>query len=303
MKPFKRLQRSRKAGVSVVIATIMAMAILGLAVTQIFIYERTLVLEEQDRLAEKFTINKIYISNNVTHFEVSNIGTVTIHLVALWINNTRYNINYRLNPAEPLTLEENLTGLTENSIFDVVIVTERGLAVASKYSPEPSSEVQASGVFKINWFYFQYTSLQHPTKGEAMVIPSTDDYVAIYMKVVNNWIYPANITVETLVTWVVPYIEVPMYVVKSVSYPSHTITKYTSEITINPQEEVELVFASASKGSSSWVWGTTIPNNLINSNPDHIAYLQLTLFYELIKSPINIEKHGQVLSAQGVYYP
>lgn len=310
MKPFKRLQRSRKAGVSVVIATIMAMAILGMAVAQIFIYERTLLCEERDRLAEKFTIDNIYTISGRTYFKVSNIGTVTIRLIGLWINNTRYDIGYTLNPTESQTLNETC-GLTENSVFDVVIVTERGLAVASEYSPEPTSEVEATGVFKMNWFYFQYTSRQNPTKSDAMVIPSSEDDVALYMKLVNNWIYPANITIETCVTWVVPYIEVNTYIVKNVSYPSHLITKFT-EITINPNEEKELIFAGKTQGASGtddsgwnsvWCWGTSIPSNLIQDNPDHIGALQVSLFYELIKSPTEIEKHGQVLTAQCVYFP
>lgn len=310
MKPFKRLQRSRKAGVSVVIATIMAMAILGVAVAQIFIYERTLLSEERDRLAEKFTIDNIYTISGRTYFKVSNIGTVTIRLIGLWINNTRYDIGYILNPTESQTLNETC-GLTENSVFDVVIVTERGLAVASEYSPEPTSEVEATGVFKMNWFYFQYTSRQNPTKSDAMVIPSSEDDVALYMKLVNNWIYPANITIETCVTWVVPYIEVNTYIVKNVSYPSHLITKFT-EITINPNEEKELIFAGKTQGAygtddsgwnSVWCWGTSIPSNLVTDNDDHIGALQVSLFYELIKSPTEIEKHGQVLTAQCVYFP
>jgi hypothetical protein len=249
-------------------------------------------------LAEKFTIDKIYTSSGITHFNVSNIGTITIHLVGLWINETRYVIDYRVNPVESIDVAKNL-GLTEGTPFDSVIVTERGLAVAAKYSLAPTSEVQASGVFKINWFYFKYTSVQKPTRTDAMTIPSTSTYVALYIKLVNNWIYPTKVKALSFVCWTVPMPEVYMFIVQSVTYPSHIISAYTSEITINSNEEKELVFASTTKGGTTWQWGSSIPSGIHDStNPSYTACLSATVFYEM-----NGQTYGQVLNAQGVYCP
>ena len=317
MNPLNKLHRNKKGGVSTVIAMVMAMTVVFSVVTNIFLWEQVLHREEQDRAAERFTIETIYITSNGTAcFPVTNTGTVTIRLAGLWINDTRYAIDHLLNPTEQTIIHKNL-GLTAESTFNVVIVTQRGLAATSKYYP-PTLEVPATGVFKINWFYFKYTSKQKPTKVDATVIPSNEDYVAIYLKVVNNWIYPATITLETLVTWTTwtvqligslgPMYLVPMYIVENVFYSKPTIAPYT-EITVNPQDEVELVFASKSKGGREWQWGLerprgpTIPTYPCIDNPDRIGYLQLILFYRLIKSPTETEKHGQVLLAQGVYLP
>ena len=310
MNPLNKLHKNKRGGVSTVIAMVMAMTVVFSVVTNIFLWEQVLHREEQDRAAERFTIGTIYITSNGTAcFPVANTGTVTIRLAGLWINDTRYAIDYLLNPTEQtiIPIPKDLE-LTAESTFNVVIVTQRGLAATSKYPP--TLEVPATGVFKINWFYFKYTSKQNQEKVDAMVIPSNEKYVAIYLKVVNNWIYPANITLETLVTLVVPSIDipfvrknVPMFIVESVSYSGFlpTIARYTSEITINPQEERELVFASNSKGGRDWQWQWE-RQEPIKFIARGIGHLQLTLFYELIKSPTEIEKHGQVLLTQGVYF-
>jgi len=297
MNAFKKLQRNKRGGVSVVIGMLMAMTIVFSLATNIFIWEQNLQQEAQQRAAEKFTIDKIFTSSGITHFFVSNIGTITIHLVGLWINETRYAINYMVNSAESIDVAENLS-LTESITFDCVIVTERGLAVAAEYSLAPTAEVQASGVFKINWFYFKYTSVQKPTRTDAMTIPSTSTYVALYMKFVNNWIYPVKVKARSFACWTVPMPEVYMFIVQSVAYPIHIISAYTSEITINPNQEVELVFASTTNGVATWQWDDQIPNNLIYSNPSHTAALSATIFYEM-----NGQIYGQVLNAQGVYFP
>lgn len=305
MNVFKKLQRNKRGGVSIVIGMVMAMTIVFSVATNIFLWEQTLQLEAQQRAAEKFTIDKIYTSSGITHFSVSNIGTITIHLVGLWINETRYVISYRVNPTESIDVAENLS-LTETITFDCVIVTERGLAVAAEYSLAPTPEVLATGVFKINWFYFKYTSVQQKTKADAMTIPSTSTYVALYMKFVNNWIYPIKVKALSFACWTVPLPEIYMYLVQSVTYPAWgtpTISPYTSEVTINPHEEKELVFASTAGGGTTWQWGSRIPDYLGYfspwwANPGHTAALSATMFYEL-----NGQIYGQVLNAQGVYLP
>ncbi len=301
MNTLKKLQKNRKGGVSVIIATIMSMIILMLAISQIFIFEAEIQSEDMNRKAESFTIDMIYTLSNTTSFKVSNIGTVAIRLVAIWINNTRNSIDVMLNPLDTQTIDMDGLGLTVDSVFDATIVTKRGLAVTFNYSPSPEQapeDVQTTGVFKLNWFFFKYTSLRHPNRTEAMVVHQSEDYVALYFKITNNWIYPCKIVNMTQIQFVIPYIEVPMFIVQNVSYPSHSVTALSSPIILNPQQEGELIFVSTVARGTSWAWGTSIPPNMLQDNPSCIGAIQLSIFYE-----INGELHGQVLSAQGLYFP
>jgi len=160
--------------------------------------------------------------------------------------------------------------------------------------PEPPPGVRENGVFGLNWFYFKYTSYQKQIRTDAMSVPKSSTYVAVYFQVTNNWNYPTTIKAESYITWIVPYIDTTMSIVDHVTYPAKTITAYTNVISDQPGQTVELIFAATTKKSTSWVWGSSIPSNLITQNPANTAAVQLTLFYTLLD-----KTYCQTLTAQG----
>jgi len=68
-----------------------------------------------------------------------------------------------------------------------------------RLSPFYNPSVGDLGVFRIQWFFSRYTSLQHPPDSEgqpintAVSINKTDDYVAFYVNVTNVWNLPCSI--------------------------------------------------------------------------------------------------------------
>jgi len=296
--------RKRRGGASVAIAIMMAMIIVTSFVSNILIWNNRLNIEEEERLAEKFTIKSVFLSNQSNLFQVNvvveNSGGVLLRLVSLYINTTRYRIDVLLDPVRTTTISQNLTSNPEidnyEVIFDVTLTSERGSIIYYSYVPEPPSEVKDTGVFKLDWFYFKYTSYQNPSRTDGMIISKSSTYVAVYFKVTNNWIYPTTIKAETFATWIVPYIEVTMSIVDHVTYPGRTITAYTNEIVVQPGQTVELIFAATANKGTSWVWGSSIPSNLVTQNPGSTAYVQLTLFYTLLS-----KTYCQTLAAQGTY--
>lgn len=292
----KRFLRNKKGGVSVAIAILMSTIILFSVVANVFIWEMALREEDIKRGKEELEIQHIYMNDNDFCIEIQNVGSITTHLVGLWINETRYSIDYYLNAEDKETIIETLS-LDPESTLEVTIVTEKGNLVSETYSPEPTAEVKDSGVFKINWFYCKYTSLDNPTPIDAIFISKRADYVAFYLEVINNWIYPCTIREESFLTLVVAGLEPNLYIVRNATYdgtPELTIYENSNPLVIEPQESVVLVFASKYISSSKWKWKTTFPSMWGTSGTEG-AGIQISIFFE-----INEDVYGQTISTHAI---
>lgn len=298
MKFLRKLRLNNRGGVAVPIAVIMSMIIIFSMVTNIFVWESALREEDIRRNQEKLEIQKIYMSGNATHFRIKNLGSVTTQLVALWLNNTRYTKSLHLNAGDVKIL--NHTYVEPDTTFKVTIITERGLAVTTTYSPEPTPDVKEGGVFRIDWFYSQYTSQQNPSESDAVMISKREDYVAFYLKVTNNWIYNCTLKAESFLTLVIFGTEPCFFVVKDVSYGGSPILESFEPIVMHPEESVVVKFASKNIGSNEWNWKNDFSSLNIGGGIDgggtfytEGAGIQISLFFEM-----NGKTYGQTISSQ-----
>jgi hypothetical protein len=259
---------------------------------------------DQYRSMESLTVDVFPLSqySNVLNITVNNKCALVVKIVRIWINDTYSAASVVLQPMSVLSI--NSTVITRvGSSFNIMVGTERGNVFAAEtgtlYYTEngwPQQGPPENGVFGLNSFYFKYTSYQKQTRTDAMTIPKSSTYVAVYFEITNNWDYPTNIKAESFVMWSVPYIDVTMFIVDHVTYPAKTITAYTNEIVVQPGQTVGLVFAATTKGGTSWVWGSSIPSNLITDNPGSTAYVQLTVFYTMSN-----KTYCQSVGAQGTF--
>jgi len=292
----RSLLGNRKGGVSVAIAILMSMLVLFSVVTNVFVWERALREEDIKKGKEELEIQRIYMNDNGLCVEIQNTGSITTHLVALWINETRYSIDYYLNPEDEETIVKTLS-LNPESALEVTVVTERGNVVTGTYSPEPTAEVKESGVFKINWFYCKYTSLDNPTPVDAIFISKHADYVAFYLEVINNWIHPCTIREESFLTLVVEGTEPNFYIVRNATYdgtPQLIRYENSNPLVVEPQESVVLVFASKYISGTTWKWKTTFPSSWGTIGTEG-AGIQISIFFE-----INGDVYGQTISTQAI---
>lgn len=305
--PFSKLRRNRKGGVSVVIATIMAVFVLMTAVSQIYLYQNTLTAENQSTLAEKFTLTNLFVDNTAqtTNFTLTNTGTVEIEFIAIWVNYSRTQFKQVLNPTESITLGLKLgTVNTDNFVFQVE--TQRGNSVITTYSPllaQAPPDVQAGGVFKMSWFYSQYQSSKQKTKADLLALTysgsSMDTYVAITLQFTNNWIYPATIKGQSFMTMLVYWTDPEFMLVNGATYPTSgtpTLTAYT-DIIVQPQASVNLTFAGSTPYQNLWEWKTSFPSDGTLSTGEGTNLL-VSLFYTL--NGYSTKTYGETLTAQAV---
>lgn len=321
-----KLRHNRKGGISVAIAMIMAMVIVFSLVMNIFNWEQILRNEDSAKADESFQITNVHFDGSNLNITVQNSGLEVIHFTALWIDNNRTSINYFLNINQEGTFSNTTkVNVTTNDIFKLTLVSERGSLAEAQYVPIPTPDVQASGVFRVDWFYCKYTSRLNsssyiPPKKDLVQLtmpyssgfPSTtkgDKYVAFYLSVTNNWIFPVTIKNQSSLTLVIWETDPMFSIVKNASYSgtTPTLTSYTdsNQITLNPTQSAELVFAAGSNGkpvpsSSSWQWDTSFPYTS-PSAPDQseAAQIQISLFYTL--NGYSTRMFGQTLTAQAIY--
>ncbi len=309
--PFSKLRRNRKGGVSVVIATIMAVFVLMMAVSQIYLYQNTLTSQTQSTLAEKFTLTNLFVNttDSKTYFTLTNTGTVEIEFIAIWVNYSRTPFKELLNPTEA-----NMTGLNLktviNDTFTFQVETSRGNRIIQTYSPLPENappDVQATGVFKMSWFYCQYTSSKQRTKSDLLnlsIATSGDKYVVVYLQLTNNWIYPTTIKAQSFLTFLIYSTDPEFYVVNGATYPSGTttctdtntkLTQFT-EIVVQPQQTITLAFGAQAPSSTTWNWGSSFPSSVIGTGEG--ANMLVSVFYTL--NGYSAKTFGETLTAQAV---
>jgi hypothetical protein len=274
-------------------------------------YEKNLLEQkrlEVERSKESMVVDVSPMSEDSDDLNITlnNNCMLGVKIVRIWINDTYSTQNEILQPMSDSSIIQTVTPMV-NTSYRIMVATERGNVFAAEKSLyygengwemvlEPPPGIAETGVVKLEWFYFKYTSYEDPIRTEASIIPSSSTYLALYFKISNNWIYPIMIEDETFVTWIVPHIEVMMSIVDRVNYPIKTIKPYSGLLVIQPGQSVELVFAAQEKSGNSWRWGSSIPSYLLQGNPARTAFLQVTLFYKLLG-----QLYCQTLTAQGVY--
>jgi hypothetical protein len=313
--PFGKLGRNRRGGASVAIAVVMSMVLVVSFIQNVLLYDQILRAEDRDRLNEQIEIDKVWFDDHGNIMvDVRNIGTVPSHLVAVWFNDTRYDeVDLYLDVAELKTALNSSDfdpppELGIDDVFTVSIFTERGNLDATTYTQEedewPEWPVSEFGVFKINWFYSKYSSEgTGGLKVDAVVMSKGDKYIAFYVVVINNWIHTCEIKESSLLTLseidLMAGENANFYLAKNVSYDSGTpqITEvYNDEIeplTVEPEEELELIFAAEDPGSDEWKWEKKYIGQDAN-NPEATG-IQISLFYEA-----QGEEYGQTISTQAV---
>jgi hypothetical protein len=112
-------------------------------VQNIFIWEQTITAADRIRMNEHVAIDTIQIAEGQLDLTVTNTGEEIAHLIAIWVNQTRYSIDWYLNSGETkagIGLELALSPTPHNASEQLIsVVTARGNADYKTYYP-PSPE-------------------------------------------------------------------------------------------------------------------------------------------------------------------
>jgi hypothetical protein len=270
----------------------MAMIVVFSLIQNVYMWNQEVSAEDRVRLNEVIAIDLIYFDvYNDLIIDVRNTGSVDSHLVAVWIESMtapneihRFSVDEYvpsdLTKAVELPSEAVNTTFTFIDEFKVTVFTEFGNSVTETYTFQEPSPLGSSsqplgqlGVFRINWFYCRYSSLQnpaHPIDGpvvDAMMLNKTEEFVAFYLKIKNAWDHPCTIQSDSFLalTSIVPPVGQPnFFLVQAVEYPSDgtdpTITIYdeiTNPVILYPNQTSVLVFASEESEDDNWKWDDT----------------------------------------------
>ncbi len=195
-----------------------------------------------ERSSEKatFTNPNYAVTGGQIHLtgKIKNEGTSLVQIVTLWIEDTtiqQYSYNDTINiyiesgnsinftESNPLTV--TMQGANSSDLFNSWFVTARGNKIAPEEeiivttAQEAPPSVSAFGVFSLDWFQFNYSSLQSPVPSVAGSISKTEDYIAFYVRVTNNYNETATLKEPTMLMLLIDYQEPLFYLVEDVSYP------------------------------------------------------------------------------------
>jgi hypothetical protein len=290
------------------IAVIMAMVLVVSFVQNVVIREQVLRAEDNNRLNEMVAIETVFFNTdgNLT-IDIVNTGGVPTHLIGLWVYNLtvydRTELDHYLDVQHSYSIEVNVDHLAfdADDVFIVKTITERGNVYSQTYSLDPPPGVKESGIFGVNWFYCTYTNQSQTTPVDVRKISIDDRYVAFYLEVKNNWIFPCTITEWSVLTLVIAHIEPVFFIAKGVNYAGTPSTDPFEPLVVQPQESVVLTFASMQPKSTEFAWeydgyGQNYPQGLRNLLGDEEgAGIQISLFFEM-----NGELLGQTMSTQAV---
>jgi len=273
---------------------------------------------------------------------VKNVGSVTARIVRMYLEKPMPSLEILppypigsgyldLEGSKRFTISPSPVNSMDE--FTIIVVTERGNLASRIYRYEPTlPEIGAGvgewGVFRVDWFYSKYTSKNYTPSPEpwvrggnrsyaeggeqwdAVLINKGEQYVAFYVWVTNVYTRPCIIRNSSLLALpsLQPTAVLPnFFIVKKVDYsPELTapeITPYDSDpYRVLPGQEVLLIFAAESEGSSDWIWGKQTKIFLEETTTEGSG-IQISLFYSLsrqVGGETIWEEHGQTISTQAV---
>ncbi len=125
---FRRLKRNRR-GVSNIIIIALSLVIILAIVSNIILWNYEMNQVDWEKMKENVTIQNVTKITYGSQYIFENDGSLTVHLVSLWINNStlhqHYNISVYVNSAEnKMYLREDIPLPAGN--YTVKVVTERG---------------------------------------------------------------------------------------------------------------------------------------------------------------------------------
>jgi hypothetical protein len=139
----RRFVRNTRGSAAIPVAVIMAMIVVVSLVQNIFIWEQTITAADRIRMNEHIDIDTINIADGQIDLKVTNTGEEIAHVVAIWINQTRYPVDWYLNSGESksdIGLELTLSSPLHNASEQLIsVITARGNAAHETYYP-PSPE-------------------------------------------------------------------------------------------------------------------------------------------------------------------
>ena len=123
----RRLRRDRR-GISNIIVVVLSLVIILAIVSNVVLWNYEMNQLDWEKMRENVIITNVERLTG-SQFTFQNDGSLTAHLVSLWIINStdhqRYNINVFINSAETKTyLRDDISLPTGN--YTVKVVTERG---------------------------------------------------------------------------------------------------------------------------------------------------------------------------------
>ncbi|MCW4046033.1 MAG: hypothetical protein NWE99_00510 [Candidatus Bathyarchaeota archaeon] len=137
LQAITRRLRREKRGISTVIVVMLSLVLLVIIVGNVVLWSYQMNQFDMDRMQENFAIANVASAEpSGISMEIKNTGSISVHIVAVWISNstvhTRYSANLYLNSGESTTYVREDVPFSQNA-FLVKLVTERGsIAVFSK---------------------------------------------------------------------------------------------------------------------------------------------------------------------------
>ena len=124
----RRFKRDRR-GISNIIVIALSLVIILAIVSNIVLWNYEMNQVDWEKMKENIIITNVENVTEGSQYIFENDGSLTVHLISLWITNStehqRYNINVFVNSAQTKTyLREDIPLPTGN--YSVKVVTERG---------------------------------------------------------------------------------------------------------------------------------------------------------------------------------
>jgi hypothetical protein len=128
--------RRQKRGISTVIVVMLSLALMVTVVGNMVLWSYQMNDLDLQRMQENISLKSVATAKGSTSFEMKNSGPNGVHIVAVWVidskTHQRYTVDFFLNPGETATYTEKTISLPKDYTV-VKIVTERGNTAV--YSP------------------------------------------------------------------------------------------------------------------------------------------------------------------------
>ena len=125
----RRLRRGKR-GISTVIVVMLSLVLMVIIVGNVVLWSYQMNQLDWEKMREDVAIvNATSVRDGGTLFTFKNEGSLTLHLVSLWINNStqhqRYDINIFINSGDTASYTYSNVILPDKP-YDVKVITERG---------------------------------------------------------------------------------------------------------------------------------------------------------------------------------